>query len=87
MNNNLLSIALYLHILTCITVLFYIWHKIIGALSKKDNQIKDASLCKNLDEVRKTFNAADWEAQKAMNKIDKIEYERNYFDEARRRLR
>lgn len=28
MDNNILNLALYLHILTCITLLFYFWHKI-----------------------------------------------------------
>jgi uncharacterized membrane protein len=34
MDNLQISLALYLHLLTCITVLFYFWNKIINGLVK-----------------------------------------------------
>jgi hypothetical protein len=34
MNNFQISLAVYFHILTCLTVMFYIWNKIINGLGK-----------------------------------------------------
>lgn len=42
MSNNLLNFALYLHMLTELTVLFYIWHKIINGIRK--NSYNDSLL-------------------------------------------
>jgi len=41
MNNLQISLAVYLHILTCITVMFYFWNKIINGLVKSQNNNKN----------------------------------------------
>ena len=54
MDNLQLSFAVYLHILTCITVMFYIWNKII--IDYKKVTIKKTTVHKKYND---TFKESD----------------------------